>query len=97
MEKTNYTGLQVNRDPGVWLVYIGFTLMLIGIGMTFYSSHNKIWVCVGPDAKGKGTIVAVAGRTNRNAPGFGDRFEEFGSILKDRLKPEKIKEEHKKK
>ncbi|MFZ2447300.1 MAG: cytochrome c biogenesis protein ResB [Syntrophobacteraceae bacterium] len=97
MEKTNYTGLQVNRDPGVWLVYIGFTLMLIGIGMTFYSSHNKIWVCVGPDEKGKGTIVAVAGRTSRNAPGFGDRFEEFGSLLKDRLKPEKIKEEHKKK
>lgn len=96
-EKSHFTGLQVNRDPGVWLVYLGFTLMLIGTGLTFYSSHSKIWVCIEQDKKGKGTIVSVAGRTSRNAPGFDERFEEFTDRLRGQLKPEKTKEEHKKK
>jgi len=95
--KSNYTGLQVKRDPGVWLVYLGFVLMLAGIGLTFYSSHNKIWACIEPGAKGTGALVAIAGRSSRNTPGFEESFEELSRRLTDQLKPEKMKEVHKKK
>jgi cytochrome c biogenesis protein len=96
VDKASFTGLQVKRDPGIWLVYLGFILMTVGIGLTFYSSHTKIWVSIEPDGRGRGTVVAVAGRTSRNAPGFGERFEELEAKLKAELEPITITEEPKK-
>lgn len=86
-EESRYTGLQVKRDPGVWLVWAGFSFMILGIGLTFYSSHRKIWVHAVPDRKEKGTVVTIAGRTSRNATGFGDKFDELCKALESRLKP----------
>ncbi len=91
ISKANYTGLQVSRDPGVWVVYMGFTLMLLGIMLTFYSSHNKVWACIEPNENGNRTIVAVAGRSSRNAPAFNDKFDELRDRLNSVLKAEPIK------
>jgi cytochrome c biogenesis protein len=88
-DKAYYTGLQVKKDPGIWFVWIGFSLMVIGIGLTFYSSHTKIWVCVESNKKDTGVIVTVAGRSSRNAPGFTERFDELCRNLEDALKPGK--------
>ena len=41
-----YTGLQVAKDPGVWVVWLGCTLMVIGICIAFFMSHKRIWVIV---------------------------------------------------
>jgi cytochrome c biogenesis protein len=84
-EEFRYTGLQVKRDPGIWLVWAGFSFMILGIGLTFYSSHQKIWVHAVPRPKDKGTIVTIAGRTSRNGTGFGDKFDELCTTLETRL------------
>lgn len=84
-EDSHYTGLQVKRDPGIWLVWAGFSFMILGIGLTFYSSHRKIWVHAEPGPKG--TTITIAGRTSRNATGFGDKFDELGKALENHLKP----------
>jgi cytochrome c biogenesis protein len=63
-----YTGLQVSRDPGVWVVYIGFILMIIGIYITFFMSHQQI--CVEVVSKGKESDVMVAGTSNKNKIGM---------------------------
>ncbi len=63
-----YTGLQVSRDPGVWVVYIGFILMIIGIYITFFMSHQQI--CVEVVNKGKKSQVMVAGTSNKNKMGM---------------------------
>ncbi|MFH1577929.1 MAG: cytochrome c biogenesis protein ResB, partial [Candidatus Omnitrophota bacterium] len=36
-EQLNWTGLQVVKDPGVALVYLGFILLNIGIILVFYT------------------------------------------------------------
>ena len=36
-----YTGLQVRKDPGVWVVYLGFIVMSIGLYIAFFMSHKK--------------------------------------------------------
>jgi cytochrome c biogenesis protein len=36
---TEYTGLQVKKDPGVWVVYLGFLLLTAGVGMMLYVKH----------------------------------------------------------
>ena len=40
-----YTGLQVAKDPGVWIVWLGCTLMMAGyLYVAFFMSHRRIWV-----------------------------------------------------
>jgi cytochrome c biogenesis protein len=63
-----YTGLQVNMDPGVWIVYAGFILMIIGCFITFFMSHQQ--VCVELVDAGRNTRVIVAGTANKNKAGM---------------------------
>lgn len=71
-----YTGLQVTKDPGVWVVYTGFILLCIGPLIAFFGSHKKLWIMV-QDRKGQ-VLVTVAGTVNRNRIGF---EQEFNAIV----------------
>jgi cytochrome c biogenesis protein len=66
---TPYTGLQVKYDPGVWLVWAGCTLMVIGFIIAFYLSHRKVWIRISPTPSGRAR-VEIAGSTNKNRPGL---------------------------
>ncbi len=76
-----YTGLQVTKDPGVWIVYTGFILLCVGPVIAFFGSHRKLWVRV-QDRKGQ-TLITLAGSVNRNRLGFEREFnriaEEIGT------------------
>lgn len=71
-----YTGLQVAKDPGVWVVWFGCTLMVIGICMAFFMSHNRIWIRLG---KGHATL---AGTASKNPAAFEHKFEDMVEKLK---------------
>jgi cytochrome c biogenesis protein len=74
-----YTGLQVNRDPGVWVVYSGFILMIIGCYVTFFMSHQQI--CIELVRTGKKTEVIVAGTANKNKFGMQARVTRLAGKL----------------
>ena len=74
-----YTGLQVSRDPGVWVVYIGFILMIIGIYITFFMSHKQ--VCVEVTADGNMSRIMVAGTANKNKTGMENRVSNLSKKL----------------
>jgi cytochrome c biogenesis protein len=63
-----YTGLQVRKDPGVWIVYAGCLTMLFGLYGAFFLSHKKIWVLV-KDNKNR-ALVMVAATSNKNRISF---------------------------
>ncbi|MCB2185917.1 MAG: cytochrome c biogenesis protein ResB [Deltaproteobacteria bacterium] len=65
-----YTGLQVKYDPGVWLIWLGSGLMVLGFIVTFYFSHQKVWVSAGPAGK-EGSKLEIAGGTNKNRADLG--------------------------
>jgi len=67
-----YTGLQVNKDPGVWVVYAGFILLCVGPVLAFFGSHKKIWARI-VDRKGQATVL-IGGSANRNRLGFEREF-----------------------
>jgi len=69
------TGLQVSKDPGVWLVYLGCALMLSGLTVAFFMSHRKIWAFVS-EKEGQVSVL-FAGSANKNKVGFEKTFTAF--------------------
>jgi cytochrome c biogenesis protein len=74
MTSKNYTGLQVTKDPGVWVVWIGCGLMILGLIVSFFFSHQRIWVRI---PKGPGGEIVLAGSTNKNRMGFEKTFSQL--------------------
>ncbi|RJQ54864.1 MAG: cytochrome c biogenesis protein ResB [Nitrospiraceae bacterium] len=72
-----YTGLQVSKDPGVWLIYIACIIMSIGLYVAFFISHKKIWVHIAHEGPGdKGPVrISVGGNTSRNTLAFEKEIE----------------------
>ncbi len=75
------TGLQVAKDPGVWIVYIGCILMLIGLWIAFFVFHKRIWILVKTE-DGK-TNIFLAGTTNKNKAGFETEFNSLSDTVAD--------------
>lgn len=75
------TGLQVAKDPGVWLVYSGCILMLIGLYVSFFLSHRRIWLFLKLANSKLGTDVLLAGATNKNKVGFSKSFTQLVDLL----------------
>ena len=74
------TGLQVARDPGVWLVYIGCGLMLLGLYIAFFMSHRRIWLAVQTNDDQK-TSLLLAGSANKNRVGFSRQFSSLAEQI----------------
>jgi len=81
-EDSMYTGLQVARDPGVWIVWLGCALMVAGIYVAFLMSHRRIWVRV------ENGVVTIGGNANKNQGGFQLLMERLVTKLKLKLAPE---------
>ncbi|MBW2466454.1 MAG: cytochrome c biogenesis protein ResB [Deltaproteobacteria bacterium] len=80
-EQVFATGLQVAKDPGVWPVYIGCILMLVGLVVAFFLSHKRLWVYV-YEEEGK-TRILVAGSSNKNKVGFENMFNALVEKLEE--------------
>jgi cytochrome c biogenesis protein len=76
-----YTGLSVTKDPGVWVVWIGCGLMIFGFILSFFFSHQKVWVRI---PKSPGGEVVLAGSANKNRVGFEKTFGELGEEIRKR-------------
>ncbi|HEY6838222.1 MAG TPA: cytochrome c biogenesis protein ResB [Geobacteraceae bacterium] len=74
-----FTGLQVAHDPGVWVVWSGCILMVVGIMMAFFMSHKRIWVRV---ANGR---IVMGGTASKNPAGFQLAFDALVEKLKQQL------------
>jgi len=72
-----YTGLQVAKDPGVWVVWLGCTLMVCGLFIAFFMSHKRVWIVV---SKG---YARMYGNVSKNQAAFQTQFEELSDKLKN--------------
>lgn len=78
-EKRYYTGLQVTYDPGIWVVYAGFIMIIVGCYITFFTSHQQ--VCVLLDKTGGKISVTVSGTANKNKPAVWHKVEQLAERL----------------
>ncbi|WDP88809.1 MAG: cytochrome c biogenesis protein ResB [Desulfobacter sp.] len=82
-DQAHYTGLQVTKDPGVWYVYAGFLLMIIGCWVTFFMSHQSVCIGLEDNRAGGGPRVWISGKSNRNAQGMTLKIKKLANILKE--------------
>lgn len=75
-EEKYYTGLQVAKDPGVWVVWAGCALMIIGICIAFFLSHKRVWIRT---ADGR---VTIGGTASKNPAAFQLEFDNLTEKLK---------------
>ena len=77
-----YTGLQVNRDPGEILVWLGSILLIAGIMIAFFMSHKKLWISLKTDNKGRSELT-IGGTANKNRDAFAREMEQMIQSLKE--------------
>jgi cytochrome c biogenesis protein len=68
IEEEYYTGLEVSKDPGVWIVWTGFALMLFGLYANFFTYYRKMYVRQAPGG------VLVAGMAPKRKELFREDF-----------------------
>jgi cytochrome c biogenesis protein len=78
------TGLQVARDPGVWVVYLGCAMMILGLFVAFFMAHRRIWLLL-TKKDGKITVL-MCGSVNKNKVGFEKIFASLSSELEADIK-----------
>ena len=77
-----YTGLQVAKDPGVWIVWVGSGLLIFGLIVSFFFSHQRVWARI---SKGEGKTpgeIILAGAASKNRLAFEKTFEQWAEKLR---------------
>ena len=82
----SYTGLQVVKDPGTPLVWIGCTFLVIGFLMALLMDHEIVWV-VGEAVGENAYEVRMAGRAVRHPGMYAARFDRRKLRLREGLSP----------
>ncbi len=67
--------LSIQYDPGVKVVYIGFTLLCLMLIAVFFFSHQRLWIVL-EDGK-----AYLGGDSNRNRLGFEDRARKIAEQI----------------
>lgn len=78
MTAPEFTGIQINYDPGLNVALMGFILMISGILVHLYFKHRQIWVYV--DREGRRLLLG--GRARHASGGFEVEFNRLVEQLK---------------
>ena len=70
-----FTGLQITKDPGVKIVWIGSTMIVVGITLSSFIYHRRLWAKLVPD--GSGVRVHIGGNTHKSQIDFQKEFRKL--------------------
>lgn len=72
---------QVARAPGMFIVYLGCLLLVVGVFAMFYVRDRRVWVWLKRDAATGGTEVLAAMTSQKRTLDFNREFERFRQAL----------------
>ena len=70
------TGLRITWNPGATLIWIGLVAMTIGVCMTFFLSHRRIWAVILQQGE-RECQVALCGIANRDKEALEKQLQEM--------------------
>jgi cytochrome c biogenesis protein ResB len=76
----HFTGLQVSHEPGQWLVWTGCLLIALGLGLAFYTVHQRYWAVVVTRSDGEMTLW-LGFAPDKKREHFPERFRELASAV----------------
>ena len=82
-EHVEASGLQIARAPGARWVYLGFSLLIVGVFLLFYVPHQRLWAIVKPGEPG--AEVLLAGSRTRHAHDFSRYFGQISRTIENEL------------
>lgn len=77
--------LEITRSPGKNVVYLGCVMLIAGVFLLFYISHQRLWLVLYRDDAGKQQLL-FAGSGNRNTADFHAHYVELADKLDGVLK-----------
>jgi len=69
IQENLYTGLSISKDPGIWIVWTGFALILLGLYINFFMYYRRVYVRSSPGG------YIIAGIAMKNKEAFREEFE----------------------
>jgi len=75
-----FTGLQITKDPGVMFVWIGSTMLVVGVMLSAMIYHRRVWAKVVPNATG--VTVYMGGTAYKGQIDFDREFERVTERVK---------------
>ncbi|MDI6776958.1 MAG: cytochrome c biogenesis protein ResB [Syntrophales bacterium] len=83
IESRYYTGLQVNRDPGIPVVAAGSFSLILGFMIVFFCSHRQMWIKL--ESEGGGTRISITGKSNKDPVGLQRELSYFmGKVTREK-------------
>ena len=83
-----YAGIDVAKNPGVSLLFVGFALASVGILLSFFVPWERVWVKIEDSGSGR-SRVRITGTSSKGQSGFSSRLQrlrEFAAGAKRREK-----------
>src|SRR5207247_7545593 len=74
-----FTGSQIARDPGVIIVWIGSTLLVVGVMLSALIFHRRVWAKVVSEPHG--VMVYLGGTAYKGQIDFARAFQPFSERL----------------
>lgn len=75
-----FTGLQIAKNPGINIVWIGSTMIVVGITLSSFIYHRRLWVKIIPEQAG--VSVHVGGATHKSQIDFQKEFRKLTERIK---------------
>ncbi|MDL1956061.1 MAG: cytochrome c biogenesis protein ResB [Candidatus Desulfofervidus auxilii] len=80
---TRYTGLQVKKDPGVWIVWIGCLIIIGGLAIGLFVIPQKMWLHLTPHPKG--CEILIGGMATKRRTLFKHTFQRWIKQIREGL------------
>lgn len=77
--------LQITRSPGNFVLILGCAMLIAGVFLLFYVSHQRLWLVLYRDEAGNQQLL-FAGSGNRNAADFRSHYKGLADKLESLLK-----------
>ncbi len=69
----HFTGLQIAKQPGQNVIWAGCFLMVAGLIVSFYASHQRVWALLRVNDRGQ-NVLWLGGTSNKNKLDFERKF-----------------------
>lgn len=80
-----FTGLQITKDPGVNVVWGGSTLIVVGITLSSFVYHRRLWakvIAIPSDQGAQSVMVHIGGNSHKNQIDFQKEFRRLTEGIK---------------